>query len=132
METGARHPGGSLRRDPRRYNRHAADKQDPLPQAPRLARAAGHRPWGAFDLTLGKALYAGFTIGGLRCSVDGEVERADGSTVAGLYAAGACASNIAQDGKGYASAAPSSAKAPSSAVAPDGTPPDAEPGSLCS
>lgn len=29
--------------------------------------------------------------------------RADGSAIAGLYAAGACASNIAQDGVGYAS-----------------------------
>jgi 3-oxo-5alpha-steroid 4-dehydrogenase len=31
------------------------------------------------------------------------VQRADGSVVDGLYAAGACASNIAQDGKGYSS-----------------------------
>ena len=29
--------------------------------------------------------------------------REDGSVIPGLYAAGACASNIAQDGKGYAS-----------------------------
>jgi 3-oxo-5alpha-steroid 4-dehydrogenase len=54
-------------------------------------------------MSLGKAMYAGFTIGGLGTSVDGQVLRADGSVVAGLYAAGACASNIAQDGKGYAS-----------------------------
>jgi len=52
---------------------------------------------------LGKALYAGFTMGGLRTSVDAEVLRADGSAVGGLYAAGACAANIAQDGKGYCS-----------------------------
>ena len=39
----------------------------------------------------------------MRTTVDGEVQRADGSVVPGLYAAGACASNIAQDGKGYAS-----------------------------
>jgi 3-oxo-5alpha-steroid 4-dehydrogenase len=31
------------------------------------------------------------------------VQRADGSVVPGLYAAGACASNIAQDSKGYSS-----------------------------
>ncbi|MFN3603037.1 MAG: FAD-binding protein, partial [Dietzia sp.] len=60
-------------------------------------------PWGAYDLTLGKALYAGFTLGGLVTTVDGEVRGEDGSVVPGLYAAGACASNIAQDGKGYAS-----------------------------
>ena len=60
-------------------------------------------PWGAYDLTLGKALYAGFTLGGLRVTVDGQVQRPDGSVVPGLYAAGACASNLAQDGAGYCS-----------------------------
>ena len=60
-------------------------------------------PWGAFDLSLGKAMYSGFTVGGLATTVDGEVLREDGSTVVCLYAAGACASNLAQDGKGYAS-----------------------------
>ena len=48
-------------------------------------------------------MYSGFTMGGLTVSIDGEVLREDGSAVPGLYAAGACASNIAQDGKGYAS-----------------------------
>jgi 3-oxo-5alpha-steroid 4-dehydrogenase len=48
-------------------------------------------------------MYAGFTIGGLSTSLDGEVHREDGSTVDGLYAVGACAVNIAQDGKSYAS-----------------------------
>jgi predicted oxidoreductase len=48
-------------------------------------------------------MYAGFTVGGLATSADGEVLREDGTTIAGLYAVGACASNIAQDGKGYAS-----------------------------
>jgi predicted oxidoreductase len=48
-------------------------------------------------------MYAGFTIGGLETSLDGEVLGHDGAAVTGLYAVGACASNIAQDGKGYAS-----------------------------
>ncbi|WP_323793779.1 FAD-binding protein, partial [Nocardioides sp.] len=52
---------------------------------------------------LGKAMYAGFTLGGIRVTVDGEAQRPDGTVVAGLYAAGACASNLAQDGKGYCS-----------------------------
>jgi succinate dehydrogenase/fumarate reductase flavoprotein subunit len=56
-----------------------------------------------FDLSLGRAMYSGFTMGGLAVTVDGEVKRDDGGVVAGLYAVGACASNIAQDGKGYAS-----------------------------
>ncbi len=36
-------------------------------------------------------------------TVDGQAQRPDGSVIAGLYAAGACASNLAQDGKGYCS-----------------------------
>ena len=48
-------------------------------------------------------MYSGFTVGGLATTVDGQVLREDGSVVPGLYAAGACASNIAQDGKGYSS-----------------------------
>jgi succinate dehydrogenase/fumarate reductase flavoprotein subunit len=39
----------------------------------------------------------------MRTSVDGEVLAEDGHVIPGLYAAGACAVNIAQDGKGYAS-----------------------------
>ena len=45
----------------------------------------------------------GFTLGGLRVTVDGQVQRPDGSVVPGLYAAGACASNLAQGGAGYCS-----------------------------
>ena len=41
--------------------------------------------------------------GGGREAADAEVLRADDSPIAGLYAAGACASNIAQDGTGYSS-----------------------------
>lgn len=48
-------------------------------------------------------MYAGFTVGGLATSVDGQVLRGDDTVIPGLYAVGACASNIAQDGKGYAS-----------------------------
>ncbi len=44
-----------------------------------------------------------FTLGGLDVTVDGEVRTAAGGTIAGLYAIGGCASNIAQDGTGYSS-----------------------------
>ncbi|MCW2668651.1 MAG: FAD-binding protein, partial [Frankiales bacterium] len=78
--------------------------EDPeLHKSPEFLAPQSVGPWGAFDLTLGKALYAGFTLGGLRTSRFGQVLRADGSVVDGLYAAGACAANIAQDGKGYSS-----------------------------
>jgi 3-oxo-5alpha-steroid 4-dehydrogenase len=87
-----------------RYNQYAERGEDPdFHKAAEWLAPQDHGPWGAYDLTLGKALYAGFTMGGLATTVDGEVRREDGSVVSGLYAAGACAANIAQDAKGYAS-----------------------------
>ncbi|WP_330178719.1 FAD-binding protein [Nocardia sp. NBC_01503] len=87
-----------------RYNEHAARGADPdFHKYPDWLAPQDTGPWAAFDLTLGKALYAGFTLGGLRTSVDGEVLRDNGSPIPGLYAAGATASTLAQDGKGYAS-----------------------------
>ena len=87
-----------------RYNEHAAVGDDPdFHKSPDFLAAQDTGPWAAFDMTLGKALYAGFTVGGLATSVDGEVLSESGSPVPGLYAAGACAANLAQDGKGYSS-----------------------------
>ncbi|MDG3010330.1 FAD-binding protein [Rhodococcus sp. D2-41] len=104
METALGIPAGRLQATLERYNENAARGEDPdFHKAAEWLEPQEHGPWGAFDMTLGKALYAGFTIGGLRTSVDAEVLREDGSVVAGLYAAGACAANIAQDGKGYSS-----------------------------
>jgi len=104
MEEGLDLPTGSLAKTLDRYNEHAAHGEDPdFHKHPDWLAAQDQGPWGAYDLTLGKALYAGFTLGGLRTTVDGQVQRADGSLVDGLYAAGACASNIAQDGAGYCS-----------------------------
>jgi 3-oxo-5alpha-steroid 4-dehydrogenase len=104
MEAALDIPTGNLVATLERYNSYAARGEDPdfHKQADFLA-AQDTGPWGAFDLSLGKAMYAGFTMGGLATSVDGQVLGADGAAVAGLYAVGACASNIAQDGKGYAS-----------------------------
>lgn len=88
----------------KRYNENAARGEDPdFHKEPAYLAPQDSGPWAAFDLSLGRAMYSGFTMGGLTVSIDGEVLREDGSTIAGLYAAGACASNIAQDGKGYAS-----------------------------
>ena len=104
METALGIPTGNLVATLDRYNSYAAKGEDPdFHKQPEFLAAQDKGPWGAFDLSLGKAMYAGFTMGGLATTVDGEVLRDDGSTVAGLYAAGACASNIAQDGKGYSS-----------------------------
>jgi 3-oxo-5alpha-steroid 4-dehydrogenase len=104
MEAALGIPEGNLVATLNRYNEHAARGEDPdFHKQPEFLAPQDKGPWGAFDLSLGKAMYAGFTVGGLATSVDGQVLREDGSAIPGLYAAGACASNIAQDGKGYAS-----------------------------
>ena len=104
MEQALGIPAGRLAATMAAYNQAAARGEDPeFHKHPDWLEPQDTGPWAAFDLTLGRAIYAGFTLGGLRCTIDGQVLRADGSVVAGLYAAGACASNIAQDGKGYSS-----------------------------
>lgn len=104
MEAALGIPTGNLVATLASYNKFAHEKHDPeFHKHPDWIAPQDQGPWGAYDLTLGKALYAGFTLGGMRCSVDGQVQRADGAVISGLYAAGACAANIAQDGKGYAS-----------------------------
>ncbi|MGX9792061.1 FAD-binding protein [Mycobacterium sp. MMS18-G62] len=104
MEAALGIPQGKLVATLNRYNEYAARGEDPdFHKQPEFLAPQDKGPWGAFDLSLGHAMYSGFTVGGLATSVDGQVLREDGSVIAGLYAAGACASNIAQDGKGYAS-----------------------------
>lgn len=104
MEAALGIPAGDLAATLDRYNEFAAKGEDPdFHKQPEFLAPQDNGPWAVFDLSLGRAMYSGFTIGGLAVAVDGEVQRADGSVVPGLYAVGACASNIAQDGKGYAS-----------------------------
>jgi 3-oxo-5alpha-steroid 4-dehydrogenase len=104
MEAALAIPEGNLVATLKRYNEYAARGEDPdFHKQPEFLAPQDKGPWGAFDLSLGHAMYSGFTVGGLAVTVDGQVLHEDGSTVPGLYAAGACASNIAQDGKGYAS-----------------------------
>jgi succinate dehydrogenase/fumarate reductase flavoprotein subunit len=104
METALGIPAGNLAATLESYNRHAAIGEDPdFHKQPEYLAPQDNGPWAAFDLSLGKAMYSGFTVGGLATDVDGEVLREDGSVIGGLYAAGTCASNIAQDGKGYSS-----------------------------
>ena len=97
-------PAGNLAATLDRYNEFAAKGEDPeFHKQPEYIAPQDNGPWAVFDMSLGRAMYSGFTIGGLTVTVDGEVRRVDGTVVPGLYAVGACASNIAQDGKGYAS-----------------------------
>ncbi len=104
MEAGLGMPEGALVATMTDYNKAAAEGEDPaFSKAPEYVVPLDQGPWGAYDLTPGKCFYAGFSCGGLRVTVDGALLRDDGSVVPGLYAAGACASNIAVDGKGYSS-----------------------------
>ncbi len=104
MESALGIPAGNLVATLDRYNSHASRGEDPdFHKQPEFLAAQDTGPWAAFDLSLGKAMYSGFTVGGLATDVDGRVLGRDGAAVPGLYAAGACASNLAQDGKGYSS-----------------------------
>ncbi|WP_150293178.1 FAD-binding protein [Sphingobium estronivorans] len=104
MEAGLALPEGSLQATMATYNDHAANGEDPeFHKYPKWIKPLDKGPYAAFDLSFGKAVYTGFTLGGLKVSVDGAVLGADGAVIPGLYAAGACASNIAQDSTGYAS-----------------------------
>lgn len=104
LETALSLPAGSVAASLERYNEAAARGEDPdFHKSAEYVSPQATGPWAVFDLRLGKAMYAGFTLGGIRVTVDGEAQRPDGSVIGGLYAAGACASNIAQDGKGYCS-----------------------------
>ncbi len=104
MESALGIPAGNLVATLNRYNEHAARGEDPdFHKQPEFLAPQDNGPWAAFDLSLGKAMYSGFTVGGLATDVDGRVLRDDGTAIPGLYAAGACASTLAQDGKGYSS-----------------------------
>ncbi|HEX5142228.1 MAG TPA: FAD-binding protein [Mycobacterium sp.] len=104
IETALGIPEGNLAATLERYNADATRGEDPdFHKQPDYLAAQDQGPWAVFDLSLGRAMYSGFTMGGLVVSIDGEVLHEDGTVIPGLYAAGACASNIAQDGKGYAS-----------------------------
>src|SRR3546814_12943545 len=95
-------PSGAVAVAVAAYNENAARGEEPdFHRQPGWLAPQDKGPWGAYDVTLGKALYGGFTMGGLVTDVDGRVRRPDGTAINGLYAAGACASNIAQDAKGY-------------------------------
>lgn len=104
MEQGLGLPEGSLQETLRRYNEAAARGEDPeLHKSAKWLQPLTHPPYAALDVSLGRATYMAFTLGGLDVSIDGEVLDSQGHAIPGLYAIGGCASNIAQDGTGYSS-----------------------------
>jgi 3-oxo-5alpha-steroid 4-dehydrogenase len=104
MEKALGIPAGALAATLADYNRHAAHGEDPeFHKDPEYVVPLDRAPWGAYDLTPGRCFYAGFSVGGLRVNADGQLLDAHDTPIAGIYAAGACASNLAIDGDGYAS-----------------------------
>ena len=84
------------------YNRHAESGRGPaLPQGARRGCARSCRPSAPFDLRIGPAPYAPFTLGGLETTVDGEVLDLSGDPIPGLFAAGRTTAGVCSFG--YAS-----------------------------
>jgi len=104
MEKALGLPDGSLVETMSSYNEHAAKGEDPeFQKGKKWLQPLVNAPYAALDASVGAATYMAFTLGGLDVSIDGEVLNESGEAVAGLYAIGGCASNIAQDGTGYSS-----------------------------
>ncbi len=104
MERDLGMPEGSLQQTIADYNAGAAKGEDPeFHKVAKWLTPLTHPPYAALDMSVGKATYVGFPLGGLRVTVDAQVQRPDASIIEGLYAVGGCASNIAQDGLGYSS-----------------------------
>jgi succinate dehydrogenase/fumarate reductase flavoprotein subunit len=97
-------PAGRLQDTVARYNADAAKGRDSvMHKHPDWCQPLVEPPFAAVDCSLGKAVFSGFSLGGLSTDLDARVLRDDGSVIAGLYAAGATASNLAQGSSSYAS-----------------------------
>jgi 3-oxo-5alpha-steroid 4-dehydrogenase len=89
LEAEAGFAPGALQQTVAFYNEHAARGEDPLFHKRREMLLPLERPpFALVDSSVGNALYATFTLGGLNTALDGEVLTPDGVVVPGLYAAG--------------------------------------------
>lgn len=104
MEAGLNLPQGSLQRTLADYNAGAARGEDPLFHKHKdWLQPLDKAPYAAFEVSYSNSYYYYITLGGLKTTADAEVLDAAGEAIPGLFAAGACVSSIAQDGRGYAS-----------------------------
>lgn len=84
-------PEGALTATVELYNRHAVNGADPLlGKKSEWVKPIGS-PVAAIDL---RGMTGGFTLGGLRTSVDSEVLHVTGEPIPGLFAAGRCTSGL--------------------------------------
>jgi 3-oxo-5alpha-steroid 4-dehydrogenase len=93
-------PDGALEATVTLYNRHAENGHDPVFHKNAASVKPLRPPFGVIDL--GRRA-SGFTLGGLRITVDGQVLHVAGHVIPGLFAAGRTASGIPV--WGYASGA---------------------------
>jgi 3-oxo-5alpha-steroid 4-dehydrogenase len=99
LEKGLDLPPGSLRATLSLYNEHAAQGLDPVfDKAAEYLVPLIQPPYGAFDCTTEKALYAAFTLGGLHTDTEGRVLDPEGDPIPGLFAAGRSSSGLAVGG----------------------------------
>jgi succinate dehydrogenase/fumarate reductase flavoprotein subunit len=97
-------PEGSLQQTIADYNAHAAHHEDPeFHKYHDWVQPLVEPPFAALDCSIGHAFYSGFSLGGLATNEKAQVLDGAGAVIPGLYAAGACATNIAKDGMGYSS-----------------------------
>lgn len=100
LETEIGFPSGTLRSTVDLYNDHARSGIDPVFDKKREWVAPITTPIAAYDL---RGMTGGFTLGGLKTTVNSEVLHVSGQPIPGLYAAGRCTSGICAGG--YASGA---------------------------
>jgi succinate dehydrogenase/fumarate reductase flavoprotein subunit len=92
-------PAGSLQATLALYNQHAENASDPVfHKSADYLEKLDRPPFGAFDCTTDKALYAVFTLGGLHTDTEGRVLDPEGDPIAGLFAAGRSTSGLAVGG----------------------------------
>lgn len=104
MEQDLGMPTGALQQTIATYNRDAAKGEDTVQHKnPEWCQPLTDLPFTALDCSPGKAVWSGFTLGGLKTDVDARALNSSGHPIPGLYAAGATASNLAQDSLGYSS-----------------------------
>jgi succinate dehydrogenase/fumarate reductase flavoprotein subunit len=97
-------PEGSLVATVRYFNERAKMGDDPLfHKAKEYLAPLESAPFAALDLSVGKALVPGFTMGGLDTLTTGEVLTPDRTVIRGLYAAGRNTAGIPRSAAGYSS-----------------------------
>jgi 3-oxo-5alpha-steroid 4-dehydrogenase len=97
-------PAGQLVHTFVSYNESAADGVDPVfHKAEKYVTPLNNPPYAALDLSVGKSIWAAFTLGGLNTQPTGEVLSVDGQVIDGLYAAGRASAGLTRSGSHYAS-----------------------------